>query len=258
MRSIHTIGYFFFVLVFLVNSSLDAQEESASGFCRLKSDQKLWSGPSSNFKVVRVAEKGLLLEIIGEKAGHYRVCVPDGFQCYISTDYLSVDADSVGTVTGNRVRLRSIPGVKGDYPIYYVDREEKLLVWDQVGEWYYISAPDRAYLYVLKEAVEIVETNDALLKEVNVLRARGRNNWQTHRSVTKKRETEEKKASEVQTRLINLQKEVAGGFKGMKPEEVLEKYKEIAASEIDDTTRQLVMAFEREVEAVIARRKARR
>ena len=90
------------VFVFLSNPALlqaqqEQQEQTAPGFCRLKSDQNLWSGPSRNYKVVRKAKAGLLLKIIGEKQGHYRVQVPDGFKCYVYADFLEVNDQGMGT-----------------------------------------------------------------------------------------------------------------------------------------------------------------
>jgi len=228
----------------------------AGGWCRLKSDQVLLSGPGTNFKKVRRADAGLLLEIIGEKGEYYRVRVPDGFPCYIFHRYLEVDPRTfTGRVTGNNVNLRSIPAIEGDYPLFKVNEGDTLMVWERVGDWYKVTAPEAAYLYVRKDQVAPVTVDDAVREEIQALRARRRTQWEARLKELRAREEERRKREGVRSRLAELDAAVAAGFAGTGPEEVLQGYRELAESAPDEAVRRIARARAGEVEAVLARRK---
>lgn len=260
MKSIHLL--FILMLCFLLLSPVTAvaqdleTESDVTGYCRLERDAKLWSGPSKNFKVVREAEAGLLLIIIGEKAGHYRVQVPDGFQCYISADYLEVDADSMGTVTGSRVNLRSIPRIKGDYPIFQAMGGDKLYVWDRVGEWYCVSAPQAAYLYVPKDAVSTVIDSADVQAEIATLQQKGHENWESHIGVLQERLEKEASNQVIQKNLKSLEADADQKFKERDLKETLREYEKIASETEDDKTRSLAEVRADEVKALIAKEDA--
>ncbi|MFH2001394.1 MAG: hypothetical protein ABIK28_17055 [Planctomycetota bacterium] len=231
-------------------------DESMTGFCRLARSEKLWSGPSKNFKVVREASEGSLLIIIGEKAGYYRVQVPDGFQCYIAANYLDIDANSVGTVTGNRVNLRSIPGIKGDYPIYQAMGGDKLYVWDRVGEWCCISAPDSAFLYIPKDAVTLVEDSSEVQAEIASLRKQGFNRWESHIHVLQTRMEKEENDIQIQHNLESLEQDAEQNYQNKDLKDTLSQYEVIAAKAQDDKTRSLAKVRADEVKAIMAQKEA--
>ncbi len=224
--------------------------------CRLQTDQDLWSGPSTNFKIVRKARTGLLLEIIGEKADYYRIRVPDGFPCFIFHDYLMVDDGSMGTVTGENVWLRSIPRIEGDYPIFQVDRGEEFMVWERTGEWYRVTAPEDAYLYVLKSEVSFVEETDEVQKELQALKANRGVSWSAHQSAIQEQLIQQRKTEEARNRIDVLDEAVAGGFAVITADGVLEGFKDLAANAPDASTRQIAQAKVKEIEALNAKQKA--
>jgi uncharacterized protein YgiM (DUF1202 family) len=249
-------------LVHLPLAAQEAQEEEKQEtegaeeirICRLLSEEDLWSGPSRNFKIVRKAEEGLLLEIIGEKNEYYRVRVPDGFRCYIYAKYLEVDPNSLGKVTGENVFLRSIPRVEGDYPIFQVDRGEKLMVWDRIGDWYEVTAPEAAYLYVQNDKVELVEETEEIQKELQALKANRFVQWTAHQKEIRRQLDLKIKIDESKSELTRLDEASAGGFAAMTIEEVHEGYKSLAENAPDEATRNLAKARAAEVEAIISRR----
>lgn len=258
MRFHHALLFVLIVTLFAAGQTpLFSQEEGeATGYCRLKAGEKLWSGPGENFKVVRNAPAGLLLEIIGEKKEYFRVRVFDGFRCYVYEDYLEVDDHSMGTVKGDHVNLRSIPRIEGDYPIFQVDSGTRFMVWDRVGGWYLITAPEEAYLYVLKDSVNPVEPAAEVDQEIVVMKNNRRKAWEAHKADLQTRRMEEDKAQALQAGFTKLEASEAQGFQDMDLNEALEKYKEIAASATDPTTRKLAEARIAEIEALLEREKA--
>ena len=228
-------------------------------WCRLKSDQVLLSGPGKNFKNVRRASAGLLLRIIGEKGDYFRVRVPDGFPCYIFHKYLEVDSKTLlGTVTGDNVHLRSIPGIEGDYPLFKVNSGETLMVWERAGDWYKVTAPEEAYLYVRKDQVSPVTVDDAVREEIRSLQARRRAKWEARLQDIRAREEQRRKQETVQSRLAELDAAVAAGFAGTSAEAVLQGYRELEKSAPDEAVRRIAGALERAVADGIGRRRPRK
>ncbi|MHC4944838.1 MAG: SH3 domain-containing protein [Planctomycetota bacterium] len=257
MKSPNRILYVLVFYAAVLTLPLIAQDEDAiTGYCRLNEAQDLWSGPSKNFKKVREADEGLLLKVIGQKGDYYRVQVPDGFQCYISSEFLEVDENSVGTVTGNRVNLRSIPRIKGDYPIYQVGRGDRLYVWERVGDWYCVTAPVEAYLYVRKDAVTFLEDSDALQAEYETLSGGRTGLWENHLGQVQQRKDQEEKEDAIDQNLVKLERAAAAGFKEIDLLEAAKGYDEIAATTEDEKVRQLAKARSSEIDALIARKQA--
>lgn len=255
MKSTVILGFAVIFFLFVFNVAPLAQEEDAQiSYCRLTSDQNLWSGPSRNFKVVRQAKAGLLLEVIAEKGDYYRVHVPDGFKCYIATDYLEVDDGGMGTVKGSNVNLRSIPRVEGDYPIFKVNGGDRLYVWDKIGDWYCISAPAEAYAYVLKTAVTPV--TDDVSAEMTALNAVGVEHWQRHRGSYQEVVKAKEEADQVQAKFKFLENQAQRGFDSISLEAAQKGYDEVAAATQDDRLKELSHARSAELEAIIARRDA--
>ncbi|MBU0756070.1 MAG: hypothetical protein KJ645_13085, partial [Planctomycetes bacterium] len=189
-----------------------------------------------------------------EKGDYYRVLVPDGFQCYISAGYLEVDGQSMGTVTGSRVNLRSIPGVKGDYPIFQVDRGEKLEVWERIGDWYCVTAPVEAYLYIPKDAVTLLDSTESVQKEYATLSQQRQALWLSHRGLMQKQRVE-REIMEKSDRIFNdLENAAAEGFKNLDLEEAARGYQGIVDTSEDENTIRLAKARLGEIEALKARK----
>ena len=104
-------------------------------------------GPSTDFAVIGSYNKGTEVKISGEYAGWYEVSV-SGKYGYIKKDYVKVGSaavsepektmDSVGTITGNSVRMRSGPGT-GYSVIGYYNKGIQVNVTGQTGNWYAVT-----------------------------------------------------------------------------------------------------------------------
>ena len=104
-------------------------------------------GPSTDFAVIGSYNKGTEVKISGEYAGWYEVSV-SGKYGYIKKDYVKVGSaavsepektmDSVGTITGNSVRMRSGPGTSYSVIGYY-NKGIQVNVTGQTGSWYAVT-----------------------------------------------------------------------------------------------------------------------
>jgi hypothetical protein len=244
------------VSIGLTGPTASAQDENeATGYGRLQSDQDLWSGPSTNFKVLDRIEAGTLLEILVEKGDYLRVRVPGGFPCYISAEFIAYGQDMVGTVTGNRVNLRSIPSLEGDYPILKVDRGTTLDVWERKGSWVRVTAPPEAYAYVLKTAVTPVESTPEVLMQVDAQRLEGRRAWEDHiGGITRGRQVA-KQETEIDARFKELEAIAASDYAGKDLAEVKIGYESIRDATSDEVMRKVIESRIREIDALIASKK---
>ncbi len=225
------------------------------GICRLLSDQTLLSGPSTNYKKVKQAASGSLLEIIGEKSGYFRVRVPDGFYCYIHTDYIIFNEEMLGTVTGNKVNLRSIPSTKGDYPIFQVNSGETLRVWERSGEWIKVDAPPEAYLYVLKTEVTPVAETAEIQDELAQQRARGRRAWEDHFGAIRREKEIEDSDAQLRIRFRVLEESASKNYGGKRLEDVRAEYQAIAETVSDELVKTVSLSRIREIDTLLAQEK---
>lgn len=104
-------------------------------------------GPSTDFAIVGSYNKGTDVKISGEYDGWYEVCI-NGKYGYMKKDYVKVGSaaaaapekpmDSVGTITGNGVRMRSGPGT-GYSVVGYYNKGIQVNVTGQTGNWYAVT-----------------------------------------------------------------------------------------------------------------------
>ncbi len=103
-------------------------------------------GPSTDFAKVGSYNKGTSVKISGEYDGWYEISV-NGKYGYIKSDYVKVGAsaptpdktmDSVGTISGNSVRMRSGPGTSYSVIGYY-NKGIQVNVTGKTGNWYYVT-----------------------------------------------------------------------------------------------------------------------
>ena len=104
-------------------------------------------GPSTDFAVIGSYNKGTEVKISGEYNGWYEISI-NGKYGYMKKDYVKVGSaavsepektmDSVGTITGNSVRMRSGPGT-GYSVIGYYNKGIQVNVTGQTGNWYAVT-----------------------------------------------------------------------------------------------------------------------
>lgn len=134
------------------------------------------SGPDPNYRVVRRAEPGTLVLIVGYHPNHFcEILVPTGVRAYVHSRFMQVDDDGLGRCHEERVNVRSIPSSQGDYPIGQIGPGDVLLVWNTVGpdrDWYEVTPPGRLTVYVEDTALDLVGTlDDATAVEIADARA---------------------------------------------------------------------------------------
>ncbi|MBK6940169.1 MAG: SH3 domain-containing protein [Planctomycetes bacterium] len=122
------------------------------------------SGPDPNYRVVRRAEPGTLVLIVGYHPNHFcEILVPTGVRAYVHSRFMQVDDDGLGRCHEERVNVRSIPSSQGDYPIGQIGPGDVLLVWNKTGpdqDWYEVTPPGRLTVYVEDTALDLVGTLD--------------------------------------------------------------------------------------------------
>jgi len=230
-------------------------DDQAAGYCRLKSDQDLWSGPSSNFRVLKRAGSGTLLEIIAQKGDYFRVRVPAGFRCYISAEFIAYGNDMIGSVTGSRVNLRSVPSFEGDYPLMKVDRGDTLRVWERKGDWVRVEAPPEAFAYILKGAVVPVQSTSEILMEADSQRLKGRRAWEDHVAGVSTGRQEAKKDADVRQTFQDLEDAASRKYAGQDLEETKAAYAEIRNESSDELVRKVAESRMSEIDALISEKK---
>lgn len=238
------------VLLFFSCLLLPGQAQEATdvkSIVRVKTEQTLLSGPGNNFKPLHISPPGELLEVIGTKGLYYRVRIPCGFFCYIHSEYVLVDENQMGTVTGNRVNLRSIPSKKSDWPIFKVDRGHRLPVWGRDGDWLKVSAPPEAYAYVLIDEVEVVADTAEVRNRIAAEKAAARAAWEDRVAGIHSRRADVEREEALRNRLAALEGSAVSGFAGCDLADVKRAYEEIAAATTKDEVRQLAQARSREI-----------
>jgi len=119
---------------------------------------ELRSGPDPAYRVLRTAEEGELLIVVGDAAKHVEVLVPAGFAAYVHGRYVDLGPNDIGVVNTTRVNIRSRPTSTGDYPIGKVHTGRELQVWGKAEsdpDWYRVVAPSEFTLFVSDDEVEI-------------------------------------------------------------------------------------------------------
>ncbi len=254
-----TTAFFLFAAAFFPPSddataaAVPASQEPL-GFCRLELDQDLWSGPGRNFRVLKKARAGSLLEILESKGDYFKVRVPDSFPCWVHSDFILYGEDMIGTITGSRVHLRSIPSTKGDYPILKVNRGEVLLVWEAADGWVRVTAPDEAYAYVLKSTVTPVQATAVVIEELALLREKAKKDWGDHVAALRNIDETKQAEDDLDARFNELEAAAAGQFAGIDLEEARRSYETIAGETGNDTTMKLAEARIREIDALLDKR----
>lgn len=134
------------------------------------------SGPDPNYRVVRRAEPGTLVLIVGYHPNHFcEILVPTGVRAYVHGRFMQVDEDGLGRCHEERVNVRSIPSSQGDYPLGQIGPGDVLLVWGEAGpdrDWYEVTPPGRLTVYVEDTTLDLVGTlDDATSVEIGDARA---------------------------------------------------------------------------------------
>jgi len=107
----------------------------------------LYTDPAIRSVLISIAKNSLQLEMIEEAEKWSIVRHKKGFPVWIHSDFIHVSGDQ-GTITGDAVNARSIPMIIQGSVIEQLNKDETVLVLNQVREWYRVISPTRFKAWV--------------------------------------------------------------------------------------------------------------
>jgi len=113
----------------------------------------LRAGPNLNFERLAQLNKGEEVVVVEKEYGWSKIKLPVKASCYIKADFVKGLADDVGTVSGNRVRLRAGAG-ENFSTIGKLDKGTYVRLFEQTNGWYRIEPIEGGYGYVSGEFVK--------------------------------------------------------------------------------------------------------
>ena len=138
MKRIKFIVSLFFIFSFMLLSAVSAFAQTATVKADLLNVRSLAS--TSSDIVTRVKE-GDELEILSSSDGWYMVKTPDGFEGYVKSDYITLNAQYFGRVTASALMVRSSTGTSSPIVTKLNNGDVvELLSYD--GSWYKIKMQD--------------------------------------------------------------------------------------------------------------------
>lgn len=118
------------------------------------------SGPGENYYPTMKLDKGARVRVVGIKFDWLKIVPPEGSYSVVAKQYLTLDADKTsGTITGDSVNIRAgslLNNVKVAVQCQ-LSRGTKVHVIKDDGEYYYITPPAEAYLFVNQKYAEAVK-----------------------------------------------------------------------------------------------------
>ncbi len=129
---------------------------------RAQNSESAWS--------LRKLEKGERVVVLAESASWFKVRVPLGFSCWISSAYASKGSDGYVTITTDRVNLRPAPSLK-QFPLQQLDTGTKLRLISESEEWVEVAAPEDLPVWVSASFVSKLGSEESFRGEIAQLKA---------------------------------------------------------------------------------------
>ena len=107
--------------------------------------------PATHYEVVAKLERGTIVDIVSEKDGWLEIIAPPNTTAWIAAEYVMPD----GTVTGDRVRVHSGPGLVFTTYAYVNEGDHVELLGAPANEWQKIQPPGDAKVWVSRAYVQI-------------------------------------------------------------------------------------------------------
>ena len=136
------------IFVLSTPASLAAQDVNSAAWGEVTGDGvRVRAGASENYKIMRVANKGERVVVIGEKNGWAMVQANAATPCWISARYVKRSGNS-GVVTGGpRVNLR-LEAKAENLPIGQVEKGDNLQIIGEASGWFRIVPPPGVAVYI--------------------------------------------------------------------------------------------------------------
>jgi len=140
-------------ILFLFSTAAGA-EEKIPFLGEITTDRvNLRAGPNLNFERLAQLSQGEEVVVVAKEYGWAKIKLPVKASCYIKADFVKSLADDVGTVTGNRVRLRAGAG-ENFSTLGKLDKGTFVRLFEQTNGWYRIEPIEGGYGYVSEEFVK--------------------------------------------------------------------------------------------------------
>lgn len=118
-------------------------------------DVNVRSGPDTNWYTVAKLMRDNRVQVVGEDNGWYQIVPPQGTFSLVSKDYVEKSGNK-GTITGDRVAIRagSNLGDQENALQLLAGKGTEVTIIGQQGDWYKITPPDGAYVWIAKQFVK--------------------------------------------------------------------------------------------------------
>lgn len=145
----------------------------------------LRAGFNENYLKLKRLEPGEKVVVLGEQAGWYQVLVPSTFTGWVSRQFIQLEEDGHGAISGNRVSLRPSASTK-HLPVGYVNTGDKLWVVDAQEEWVQVVAPSQMPAWVHARFVKPNGPADAHREEIAKIEEAALLGWREKRGEAEK------------------------------------------------------------------------
>ena len=110
------------------------------------------AGQNVNFERVDILKEGTKVIVHDEQYGWYKIQLPSTAKVYIRLDYVAVENDETGRISGNRVNVRAGRGVNFS-PLGQLEKDQYIHIVSKIDDWFQIAPVEGMYGWVSKDYV---------------------------------------------------------------------------------------------------------
>jgi uncharacterized protein YraI len=105
------------------------------------------AGQNVNFERVDILAEGTNVVVYDEQYGWYKIQLPSTAKAYIRIDYLALENDTIGKITGNRVNVRAGRGVNSS-ALGQLEKGKYVRLVNKMDDWFQIVPVEGMYGWV--------------------------------------------------------------------------------------------------------------
>ncbi len=108
------------------------------------------SGPDTNYYPIAKLNTGAKVAVVDQEYGWYKITPPQGSFSWVSKRYVESTGSKAGRITGSRVNIRAgSPLSSRNFAVQMqAEKGTEVQIVGQQGQWYKISPPEGAYLWI--------------------------------------------------------------------------------------------------------------
>lgn len=110
------------------------------------------AGQNVNFERVDILAQGTNVIVYDEQYGWYKIQLPSTAKAYVRIDYLTLENDTIGKITGNHVNVRAGRGVNAS-ALGQLERGKYVRLINKMDDWFQIVPVEGMYGWVHKDFV---------------------------------------------------------------------------------------------------------